>query len=91
MRLAINLSKVELKMSQDAVTGKMGTAWFMHSMKAFGVEKIVSDGYKKRSNREADRFEKIMSAVMTRVVGGERVERSEERRVGKECRSRWSP
>src|SRR2546426_11349929 len=25
------------------------------------------------------------------LLGGERFERSEERRVGKECRSRWSP
>ena len=83
MRLAINLSKVELKMSQDAVTGKMGTAWLTHSMKAFGIEKIVSDGYKKRSNRETDRFEKIMSAVMTRVAGGERVEDIENLRVDK--------
>lgn len=74
MRLAINLSKVELKMSQDAVTGKQGAAWLMHSMKAFGVEKIISDGYNKKSNRETDRFKKVMAAVMTRVAGGERVE-----------------
>ena len=83
MRLAINLSKVELKMSQDAVTGKMGLAWFTHSMKAFGVKKIVSDGYKKKSNRETDRFKKVMSAIMTRVAGGERVEDIENLRVDK--------
>lgn len=83
MRLSINLSKVELKMSQDAVTGKMGLAWFMHSMKAFGAEKIISDGYKKKSNREADRFKKVMSAIMTRVAGGERVEDIENLRKDK--------
>ncbi len=83
MRLTINLSKVELKKSQDAVTGKMGLSWLTHSMKAFGVEKIISDGYKKRSNRETDRFEKIMSAVMTRVAGGDRVEDIENLRVDK--------
>ena len=26
-----------------------------------------------------------------KVIGGETARRSEERRVGKECRSRWSP
>ena len=83
MRLAINLSKVELKMSKDAVTGKMGVAWLTHGMKAFGVEKIISDGYKKKSNREADRFKKVMSAIMTRVAGGERVEDIENLRVDK--------
>src|SRR3712207_9277641 len=29
--------------------------------------------------------------VQSSIVLGERSERSEERRVGKECRSRWSP
>ena len=28
MNLTINLSKVELKKSKDAVTGKMGLSWF---------------------------------------------------------------
>ena len=74
MKLTKNLSKVELKMSKDAVTGKMGLSWLTHSMKSFGVEKIISDGYRKKSNRETDRFKKIMSAVMTRVAGGDRVE-----------------
>jgi len=74
MRLTINLSKVELKISKEAITGKMGLSWLMHAMKSFGVEKIISDGYKKKSNRETDRFKKIMSAVMTRVAGGDRVE-----------------
>ena len=81
MRLTIKLSKVELKMSKEAVTGKMGLSWLMHSMRAFGVEKIMSDGYKKKSNRETDRFKKIMSAVMARVLGGEKVEDIENLRV----------
>lgn len=83
MKLTNNLSKVELKMSKDAVTGRMGVAWLTHSMKAFGAEKIISDGYKKKSNRETDRFRKIMSAIMTRVAGGERVEDIENLRVDK--------
>src|SRR5258708_39686451 len=32
----------------------------------------------------------LLVEMMRRVIGGDRV-RSEERRVGKECRSRWSP
>ena len=83
MRLTIKLSKVELKMSKEAVTGKMGLSWLMHSMRAFGVEKIMSDGYKKKSNRETDRFKKIMSAVMARVLGGEKVEDIENLREDK--------
>ena len=53
----------------------------------------------------SDLFESIGGVGMTRGVGVERIgptgsvvitrgvaaERSEERRVGKECRSRWSP
>ena len=33
----------------------------------------------------------IMNAIMPDVVSLGNAERSEERRVGKECRSRWSP
>ena len=74
MNLTINLSKVELKKSKDAVTGKMGLSWLMHAMKDFGVGKMISDEYEKGSNREIEYFQKILSAVMTRVAGGDRVE-----------------
>jgi len=36
--------------------------------------------------RHGEEFE-----IIDKILAGERVERSEERRVGKECRSRWSP
>ena len=39
MNLAIKLSKVELKKSKEAVTGKMGLSWLMHAMKDFGVKR----------------------------------------------------
>jgi hypothetical protein len=74
MKLANNLSKVELKKSKDAVTGKMGLSWLVHVMKDFGVAKMIRDGHEKGSNREIDYFKKIMGAVMTRVAGGDRVE-----------------
>jgi len=81
MKLTKKLSKVELKMSLDAVTGKMGLSWLTHAMKDFGMEKIISDEYVKGSNREIEYFKKIMSGVMTRVAGGERVEDIENLRV----------
>jgi hypothetical protein len=81
MKLANNLSKVELKKSEDTVTGKMGLSWLTHAMKDFGVEKIISDEYEKGSNREIEYFKKIMAAVMTRVAGGDRVEDIENLRV----------
>jgi len=81
MNLAINLSKVELKKSKDAVTGKMGLSWLTHAMKDFGVEKMIVDEYVAGSNREIGYFKKIMAAVMTRVAGGDRVEDVENLRV----------
>ncbi|MBU0468763.1 MAG: hypothetical protein KKD07_05595 [Candidatus Omnitrophica bacterium] len=81
MKLKKNLSKVELKMSKDAVRGKMGLSWLTHIMKEFGVEKIISVGYRKKMNRETDRFKKGLSAVMMRVAGGERIEDIEKFRV----------
>jgi len=76
MRLAINLSKVELKMSEASVTGRIGLAWVMHAMKHFGVKKIVFDEYgdRKGSNREISVWQKMMSGVMTMISGGQRVE-----------------
>jgi hypothetical protein len=81
MKLTNNLSKVELKKSKDAVTGKMGLSWLMHAMKDFGIEKMISDEYVSGSNREIGYFKKIMTGVMTRVAGGDRVEDVENLRV----------
>ena len=83
MKLTKNLSKVELKMGLDAVTGKMGLSWLTHAMKDYGVESMISEEYKKGSNSEIEYFKKIMTAVMTRVAGGERVEDVENLRVDK--------
>ena len=83
MRLTVNLSKVELKNSKEDVVGKMGLSWITHSMKHFGIEKIVSDecGGKKKSNREIEAYKKIMAGVMMLVSGGSRVEDMEVLRV----------
>jgi hypothetical protein len=81
MNLTINLSKVELKKSKEAVTGKMGLSWLTHAMKDFGIEKMISDECKEGSNRGIGYFKKITTAVMTRVAGGGRVEDVENLRV----------
>ena len=76
MRLAVNLSKVELKKSKEDVTGKMGLSWLTHSMDHFGIKRIISDEYgdKKKSNREIGAYKKIMAGVMMMASGGSRVE-----------------
>src|SRR2546426_7182687 len=40
---------------------------------------------------DATRFKQQMTAGLHRLEADEPIARSEERRVGKECRSRWSP
>ena len=76
MKLTKNMSKVTLKMSKEDVTGKIGLSWMAHSMRHFGIEKIISDEYgeKKRSNREISAHKKIMAGVMMMTSGGSRVE-----------------
>ena len=81
MKLTNNLAKVEIKKSKDAVTGKMGLSFLTHAMKDFGIKKIISDEYVTGSNREIGYFEKIMTGVMARVAGGDRVEDVENLRV----------
>lgn len=85
MRLAINLSKVTLKMSKEAVTGKMGLSWLVHCMEHFGLKKIISDEYgsQRRSNRQIDAHRKIMAGVMMMASGGGRVEDVEVLRADK--------
>lgn len=76
MKLAINLSKVQLKSSQDQITGKTGVAWVVHCMKNFGVKSMIIDEYSnsKKSNREISPHKKIMTGVMNLLAGGGRVE-----------------
>jgi hypothetical protein len=76
MRIANNLSKVTLKRGEEAVTGRIGLGWMAEGLKHFGLKKIIAAEYtqEKRSNREKDAHEKIMSGVMMMVSGGERLE-----------------
>lgn len=76
MKLTKKMAQVELKMSKEGVTGKIGLSWMTHCMEHFGIKKMVIDehGDKKRSNREIEAYKKIMGGVMARVAGGDRVE-----------------
>src|ERR1039457_7298314 len=49
----------------------------------------VLDGFVQRDHEGALTGQDLAAAA--RAVAGQNVVRSEERRVGKECRSRWSP
>jgi hypothetical protein len=85
MRLTINLSKVTLKKSEEAVTGRMGLGWMAESLRHFGLKELILDEHrgKKNSNREKDAYEKIMAGVMMMVSGGERLEDVENLRADK--------
>ena len=76
MKLTKKLSQVELKMSEDAVTGRMGLSWLTHCVEDFGIRKIILDEYAGilGSNREISPWRKVMSGVMVMAAGGERVE-----------------
>jgi len=76
MRLTNNLSKVILKKSEEAVTGRIGLGWMVDGLRHFGLKKIISDEYRqeKKSNREKDAYEKMMAGVMMMTSGGERLE-----------------
>ena len=59
--------------------------------KKFGAPQITKDGVTVAKEIELeDQFEN-MGAQMVKEVASKTADRSEERRVGKECRSRWSP
>jgi hypothetical protein len=83
MKIANNLYKVELKKSEEAVTGKIGLGWLAESMRHFGLKKFVVDEHRgqKGSNRQKDAYAKIMTGAMMMASGGERLEDVENLRV----------
>jgi len=86
MKLTVNMSQVKVKMSEKGATGRMGLSWLMHCMEHFGVKDMVKEKYgdKKGSNREIEYFERMMSGVMMRVAGGDRVQDVEVLRADRE-------
>lgn len=83
MKITNNLYKVELKKSEEAVTGRMGLGWLVECLRHFGLREMVIDEFdqEKRSNREKGAYEKILAGVMMMVAGGERLEDIENLRV----------
>ena len=67
---------------------------FIKLGQALKLAELVSDGVEAKYVIN-DGLVKVNGEVDTRrgrkVYGGDVISRSEERRVGKECRSRWSP
>ncbi len=86
MRLTKKLAQVTLKMKEKGSTGRMGLSWLMHCMEHFGVREMTERVYgkEKKSNREIEPYEKIMSVVMMRAAGGDRVEDVEVLRADEE-------
>jgi len=86
MKLTVNLSQVKVKMSEKGATGRMGLSWLTHCMEHFGARAMAQEtkGDKKGSNREIEFFERMMSGVMMRVAGGDRVEDVEVIRADRE-------
>jgi hypothetical protein len=76
VRLTNNLSKVTLKKGEEAVTGRMGLGWMVESLRHFGLKKMIADEHcqEKKSNREKEAYEKMLSGIMMMVSGGERLE-----------------
>ncbi len=86
MRLTKKLAQVTIKMSEKGATGRMGLSWVTHCMEHFGVKEMAEKEHteKKGSNREIKFFEKMMSGVLMRVAGGDRIEDVEVLRADKE-------
>jgi hypothetical protein len=76
MRLTNKLSQVEIKMSKEEVTGRIGLSFVAHCMDHFGFNKMVAEEYgsQKGSNREIGAEKKIMAGAMARIAGGDRIE-----------------
>ena len=70
-----------------------GVAWPVRALAALShaVDPLLRSSTTRRLAKAAVDFSCAVGAVVGAVAVGEGVPRSEERRVGKECRSRWSP
>lgn len=76
MRLTKKLCQVEIKMSKEEVTGRIGLSFVSHCMEHFGFNKMVAEEYgsHKGSNREIGPERKIMAGALARIAGGDRIE-----------------
>ena len=87
--MAKKFAKTLVGIGAAAVAGKV----------AYDKYKTVKEAFTKEENESVDAevkkynaiFEKKVVEVEDEEFSGCEIKRSEERRVGKECRSRWSP
>jgi len=80
-----NLNIVTLKRTEENVTGRMGLGWIGHSLKDFGLEKIIKQRYKgkHKSNRQIKASRKIESGILMFISGAQRIEDIETLRADK--------
>src|SRR3712207_9232339 len=74
----------QLEMAVEVGNGRVGCARFVDRYANQGLTEVVLHGAR---NVDAGRLGRLGREWTI----GEKTQRSEERRVGKECRSRWSP
>jgi hypothetical protein len=83
MKITGNLSKVELKMSKEGVTGKSGLAWIAEAMSHYGLMDTIERRFPECGNRAIRASKKILAGCMAMIAGGERVEDVEVLRADK--------
>jgi len=70
------MDQVTLKMSKEDVTGRMGLSWIEHSMRHYGLQKILDRRMPMsgESNREIMASRKVMAGALSLIAGGQRIE-----------------
>src|SRR2546426_7173832 len=72
--------------SSDVCSSDLLRDRFLRLVQRYGVDTVISAAYD-----WMDYSERMLRTEIAKIPDGEYKARSEERRVGKECRSRWSP
>ena len=96
-----NLKGVDVKIPRGVFTclsgvSGSGKSSFLYDILYKGMRRRLDRDFRERPGRfraleGADAFENVVLVDQSPIGRTPRAERSEERRVGKECRSRWSP
>ena len=87
---AENIRKIDKEGNITIVTGEGLPFYYRIRLNEYISGEIEEDDLVAKKE-EWYRNQNINLELVTRIVRAEHQERSEERRVGKECRSRWSP
>ena len=71
---------------RDACNYVSGYVFQTHDLKQFSLNKVLYSTLREKFGLKSQMAQSVLKTVIARYRT-----RSEERRVGKECRSRWSP